>query len=279
MIQNHQQKLGYISDKVFITKRMECSVLIFFSFYIMITAIVFNWFYQSKFDAANFDAYDILNDALEIDRIGPIDNESYYRYLLTFFVNSIECTSINYTVRMRPGLVFNSAFDRAFLVRRIRRDNVIQYFQCSIPQNTQKLNVRADFDNRHDNYSQTFSLVNNYSTFDPDSGKLIRKYISGVYLRFYSFKMGDDEIFGFSHDIKVDYSINLPTNYNVYIYCASDIIPFDIPALSQVMVMAISFVLFLIGCVSLLFFLWHCWSYKYVLIKKAIIESGLEFER
>lgn len=278
MIQNQKLQFG-ASDKVFLTKRMECSVLIFAAFYIMIVSIVFCWFYQSKLDAANFDAYDLLDDALTIDGMGLVDDEVYMKSHLSFIVNDNPCTVFNYSIRMKPGLVFNQAFDRAFLVRRIRRNNIIRYYQCRVSQHNQSLNITAHFDLEPRIYTQFFSFLNSYSEYDPNSGSILNKYISAVQLRFYSFKMDKDIIDGFSHEISIDYSESPVANYDVYIHCANELLPYDIPSLSQVLIMALSFVLFLLGSVALLFFLWHCWSYKYVLIKKAIIESGLEFER
>lgn len=258
---------------------MECLILLFASFYIMIVSIVFSWFYHKKFDAANFDAYDMLDDALTIDNIGLVDDEVYMKSHLSFKVNNVSCTINNYTVQIKPGLVFNSAFDRAFLIRRIRKNNIIKYHQCRIDQPNKSLNIIAHFDQQKRIYSQNFSFLNSYSTFDPNSQTLITKYISGVHLRFYSFKMDEDFIDGFSHDIAVDYSEQYSERYNVYIHCANELLPYDIPSLSQVMIMGVSFALFLLGGVSLLFFLWHFWSYKYILIKRAILESGLQFER
>lgn len=278
MIQNQKMQFG-ASDKVFLTKRMECSVLIFAAFYIMVVSIVFSWFYQSKFDAANIDAYDLLDDALAIDGMGLVDDEVYMKSHLTFYANDARCTVFNYSVRIKPGLVFNQAFDRAFLVRRVRRNNIIRYYQCLVSQQNQSLNITAHFDEEPRFYTQIFSFLNSYSQYDPESGSSLNKYISAVQLRFYSFKMDQDIIDGFSHEISIDYSESQVANYYVYIHCANELLPYDIPSLSQVLIMAISFVLFLLGGLALLFFLWHCWSYKYVLIKKAIIESGLVFER
>ncbi|KAK8860748.1 hypothetical protein M9Y10_012413 [Tritrichomonas musculus] len=279
MIKDLQRQSGNVSDKMFLTKRMECSLLIFISFYIMVVSIVFVWFYNSKLDAANFDSYDMLDDALESNGFTSSDDDVYLKTILNFSVNSVRCPPQNYSIQIRPGIIFNKAFDRAFRIRRPRRDGIVKYFHCEVEKNNQPLNITAYFHEDPRFYSQNFTFVYDYSYYDPDSGSTLQKHMSDVHLTFYSFRFGNEIVDGFSHDVIIDYSEQAATRFNVYIHCANEFLPYDFPSLSHTLVMAFSFVLYLVGCVLLLFFLWHCWSYKFVLIKRAIIESGIHFER
>lgn len=280
---NHE---GRISERIFRTKKMECAFFLFCGFFLILTSIVFCWFYYQKLDIANFDAYDILNDALEANELNSKGFDDYDTTTLQFKVNRAPCDPIESSTQIKRGHYFTNLYDRVFLIKAYKHQYNWKYYLCPCSIADPALNDKYQIDafriqtpnNQEPEATRIFHVPKNYSTFDPQAnGTLTIKYISKLTVIYYYY---NKTINGFSDDIRVSYEFDTPpATFEVEIHLANEYLQYDFPTLSFSMIMAVSFPLFLVGIVCILFFLWHCWSYKYILIKRAINESGLDFER
>jgi hypothetical protein len=108
----------------------------------------------------------------------------------------------------------------------------------------------------------------------------------------YEWNTGDptnpvESIYTFSrHSVEYDMAERGP---NAVLTCASTFtlevrdalepLPLDLPGVSSIWIYFLCLGLLVLGLFGLLFFIWHCWSVRYVLIKKAIWDSGVQFRR
>lgn len=275
---NHE---GRISERIFRTKKMECAFFLFCGFFLILTSIVFCWFYYQKLDIANFDAYDILNDALEANELNSKGFDDYDTTTLNFKVNGVTCHSNESSTQIKRGHYFTNLYDRVFLIKAYKHQYNWVYYSVSVaPKDEYRIDAfRVQIPNTNNQVpevTRTFHVPKNYSTFDPQVNITLTKSISKLTVIYYYY---NKTINGFSDDIRVSYEFDASQTFEVEIHLANEYLQYDFPTLSFSMIMAVSFPLFLVGIVCILFFLWHCWSYKYILIKRAINESGLDFER
>jgi hypothetical protein len=117
-----------------------------------------------------------------------------------------------------------------------------------------------------------FSLPQNYTQFG-SSGQIETKCLTRVHVILGQYM----ELSVFSLH-RVDYSdlgTGCSSSFNVFVHDASEPLPFDIPEIMHDSVIYLGMAFAALSIVGVIVFLWHCWSVKFVLIEKAIQESGL----
>ncbi|OHS96741.1 hypothetical protein TRFO_37055 [Tritrichomonas foetus] len=277
-------KEGRVSGKIFRTKRMECSLFLFFGLFFVFSSTIFCWFYRAMKDAANFDAYDILTDSIDSNNLNEIDLVNYSFPGLQFKVADVALSPFLTTRSIVKGHYFSSLFDIVYRIRPIRFSRIIETQQISIQYLNNEGETRFTIESFRINgmlqdreCNESFVFNSNYSTYDVNTNTQKMNFLSEVHIKYYFVKA--DQLFcGFTKD-RLIYDETQPTQLLIVVHYASEFLSYGFPSLSFVSVMVFAFIILLLGFVTMLFFLWHCWSYKYVLIKRAILESGVHFER
>ncbi|OHT09671.1 hypothetical protein TRFO_21392 [Tritrichomonas foetus] len=280
-------KIGRVSGKIFQTKRLECSIFAFFGVFFFISAVIFCWGYHNKLDAVNFDSYDILSDSIESNNMHVEDINLYTYPDLQFKANEFSMGNYSYTKGISRGHYFSMMFDDIYFIKTYRYSRRIEIQNCSISsfRNTDgdieiKLeSFRTDKLSRMTECTQTMYYSSNHSDFDVDSLTTTANYLSEIHLKYYIYNITEGNLMcGFTTYKKI-YSTSVPLLLQISIHAANEYLSYDFPAYKYSAIMIFSFIIGLIGVITIIFFLWHCWSYKYVLIKKDIIESNIHFER
>ena len=270
--------------KIFHPKRIECSIFFNLGLFFLIPSIAFCWFYHTQMDAANFDSYNILDDALNANPRNEINMSFYQSENLHFRANGIQSQPVRLTTSISRGHVFSELFDVVYRIRRISRSSTIEYQTINFATVGNEVAftidaLRIERLEQRTECSQSFSFNNNFTSYDPNSDTYTTHYLNQIHLKYYFHNLSDTAVYcGFTQD-RNEYEATATNQITINIHYAPEILPYDFPAYSYIETMVAGFILFLVGIVGMLFFLWHCWSYKYVLIQRAILESGYHFER
>ena len=282
----HNAAVGRVPGRIFRLKRMELAIFLWIAVFCLPTAAYLIFLFRGSGDKANSDAYDLLADAVEANTLNYELHQLRNWYAMNFYGSATAlpeeqrtCTltmvqaPITGTHSISPGYMFPSIIESIFMVKGYKYTMEYQYISGTLtcPKTTAAVFTINHTESGVLKESRTFSVP--LSVWEP-TGKTTfqERCLSLVRLVFSDF----DSYSALTID-RTEYANACGTTFTatVEIHDAQEPLPFDFPAIQFTWPYFLSLVLLLVGLFGLLAFIWHCWSVRFILVKRAIRHSGL----
>jgi hypothetical protein len=247
------------------------------------------WGFRGRADRENTDAYDLLEDAWVSNPLNLKQHFSFrtdVHYISSDGVNGQRFTITNKEWEIEQGYLFGGSLQGLFgIPGRNRKD---EFFRAEaswpIQRNELEFYVSCTTSVQRTATNGTYFAFPAVLTLPVVGSSQVE---SGCLSRVVIYSSRVDSISAFSEGpLTYDLGVrNVPVancdgrSAIVEIRDAFEPLPLDIPGVASGWVSFLALALLVIGLVGLLFFIWHCWSVRYVIIKKVIWDSGVHFGR
>ena len=276
--------IGHVPGRIFRLKRMELSIFLWIAVFCLPTAAYLIFLFRGSGDHVNTDAYDILDDAVQANTLNYEMHALRNWYAMNFYgdmhTNNTGCTfSIGLSPltgqhSIAPGYMFPSLIESIFMVKGYEYTMDYQFIQGTITCTARPVALIFRI-----NYtisgllkeSRWFSVPVSY--WESTGQTTFReRCLSMVHVMFSDY---DDLSAMTIHRLEYGNVCATTLSVTVQIHDAQEPFSFDFPAIQDTWPYFLSLVLLIIGFFGLLAFIWHCWSVRFILVKRAITSSGL----
>jgi hypothetical protein len=284
-------ELAHISDRQFRVKQLEFSISLWAALFFIPTAGYFVLGFLGKGDLVNKDAYDILKDTGDTtagnSRSSWNLEDSVFLYYLAHGGRSEErIQAVAGMHELRRGIMLPSVLELILRVT-LPRVRTVPFQFASLggvdcEETACNFWLYARYAGEHEGSDMFFfSIPPNItrpimqsSGASPDYEVACLQTIHMTFGRFSGITL-----FWHDHSEYTEFEVGrqgpCQAKPIIEVHDAGEPLSFDVPPLEFTGIYYVSFALAIVGTFVLLHFLWHCWSVRFLLIKKAINQSGL----